>query len=117
MSRSRLSLAVAIVSVAGVVSARQEAQFRTANDTVPIYATVVNREGHLVTDLTRDDFEVLDNGKPQPLTMFVNGEQPITVVWNSRPDRKLAEVSFMTRSPASVRCLQSTQGMARCSPV
>ena len=80
MSRSRLTLAVAIVCVAGVVSARQEVQFRSANDSVPIYATVVNRDGHLVTDLTRDDFEVLDNGRPQPLTMFTNGEQPITVV-------------------------------------
>jgi len=40
----------------------------------------VNRDGHLVTDLTREDFEVLDNGRPQPLTMFTNGAQPITVV-------------------------------------
>jgi VWFA-related protein len=80
MSRSRLSIAVAIFGVAGVVSARQEAQFRSANDSVPIYATVLNRDGHLVTDLTRDDFEVLDNGRAQPLTMFTNGVQPITVV-------------------------------------
>jgi VWFA-related protein len=80
MSRSRFTLAVAFLGVAGVVSARQEAQFRSANDSVPIYATVVNRDGHLVTDLTRDDFEVLDNGRPQPLTMFTNGAQPITVV-------------------------------------
>jgi len=80
MSRSRFTLAVAILGVAGVVSARQEAQFRSANDSVPIYATVVNRDGHLVTDLTREDFEVLDNGRPQPLTMFTNGAQPITVV-------------------------------------
>ena len=80
MSRSRFTLAVAILGVAGVVSARQETQFRSANDSVPIYATVLNRDGHLVTDLTRDDFEVLDNGRTQPLTMFTNGVQPITVV-------------------------------------
>jgi VWFA-related protein len=80
MSRSRFTLAVAILGVAGVVSARQETQFRSANDSVPIYATVLSRDGHLVTDLTRDDFEVLDNGRPQPLTMFANGVQPITVV-------------------------------------
>ncbi len=80
LSRSRLSLAAVILSVAGVVSARQEAQFRSANDSVPIYATVLSRDGHLITDLSRDDFEVLDNGRPQPLTMFTNGVQPITVV-------------------------------------
>jgi len=57
----------------------QQPQFRTGTDTIPIYVTVLDASGRLVTDLTRDDFEVLDNDKPQTLTMFTNGKQPITV--------------------------------------
>jgi Ca-activated chloride channel family protein len=33
-----------------------------------------------VPDLTREDFQVLDNGKPQPILQFSNETQPITVV-------------------------------------
>lgn len=84
MSRSRFLLAVCLAAMAGVigvnVDARQEPQFRTATDTVPIYATVVDRQGRIVTDLTREDFEVFDNGRRQTLTTFVSDVQPITVV-------------------------------------
>jgi Ca-activated chloride channel homolog len=40
------------------------------------------RHGHgrLVPDLTRDDFEIYDNGKLQPITVFANDIQPITIV-------------------------------------
>ena len=37
-------------------------------------------DGRLVPDLTRDAFSILDNGKPQALTLFANDIQPITVV-------------------------------------
>jgi VWA domain-containing protein len=60
--------------------ARQEPQFRAGTDTIPIYATVLDESGRLVTDLTRDDFEVRDNGRPQKLTTFSNADLPITVV-------------------------------------
>ncbi|HXT70766.1 MAG TPA: VWA domain-containing protein [Vicinamibacterales bacterium] len=86
MTRSRFMLAVtlAVVSAVGVISvnisARQEPQFRTATDTVPIYATVLDRDGRLVTDLRREDFEVYDNGRRQSVSTFVNDVQPITVV-------------------------------------
>jgi len=47
---------------------------------VSIVATVNDAQRRLVPNLTRDDFEVLDNDKPQPLTLFDNDIQPITVV-------------------------------------
>ncbi len=34
--------------------------------------------GELVTDLTEDDFTVLDDGEPQKLTLFASTFQPIT---------------------------------------
>jgi Ca-activated chloride channel family protein len=48
---------------------------------VSVYATVLDpSDGRLVTDLTRDQFEVFDNGRLQPLTIFDNREQPISIV-------------------------------------
>jgi VWFA-related protein len=41
---------------------------------------VTDGQGRLVTDLTRDDFEVLDDNKPQPLTLFSADTQPVSVV-------------------------------------
>jgi Ca-activated chloride channel homolog len=55
------------------------ATFRASAQTVAIYATVIDRDGRLVTTLGRGDFEVLDNGRPVTLTVFSNDIQPITV--------------------------------------
>jgi Ca-activated chloride channel family protein len=47
---------------------------------VPVYVTVTDADGRLVPGLTRDDFEIFDNKRPQPLTVFSNEVQPITGV-------------------------------------
>jgi len=59
--------------------AQQQPTFRAAAQTVSIYATVTDPQGRLVPDLTQDDFEVFDDSRPQPITVFENGVQPITV--------------------------------------
>ena len=69
-----------LMAGAAALSAAQGPQFRAASDTIPIYATVVDASGRLVTDLTRDDFEVRDNGRSQKLTTFENAARSITVV-------------------------------------
>ena len=61
------------------VSARQ-APFKSGARTVALYATVTGPDGRLVPDLERDDFEIYDNGKLQPITVFANDIQPITIV-------------------------------------
>ena len=61
-------------------SAGQQQVFRVGADVVPVYATVTDRSGRLVTDLARDDFQVLDNGKPQEITLFDNSPQPIRLI-------------------------------------
>jgi Ca-activated chloride channel family protein len=58
--------------------AAQEPTFRAGTRTVPIYATVTDEIGRFVADLTRDDFEVRDDGKVQPITLFATDVQPIT---------------------------------------
>lgn len=47
--------------------------------TVSVYTTVSDRDGRLVPDLTRGDFEIRDNGRPVDITVFSNEIQPITV--------------------------------------
>src|ERR1700680_3568241 len=64
----------------GLQGARQQPTFSAGSRTVEIYATVLGPDGHLTTDLQRNDFEVYDNGKRQELTLFANDVQPITVV-------------------------------------
>jgi VWFA-related protein len=60
--------------------AQQRQVFRTGARTVSVYATVSDATGKLVPELTRDDFEIYDNGKRQPITFFESGIQPITIV-------------------------------------
>ena len=75
-----LCAVVALVTLGGTLAARQEPAFKTGNRTVAVYATVANADGRFIPDLARDAFTIFDNGKPQPLTLFANDIQPITVV-------------------------------------
>lgn len=52
--------------------------FRARVDTVAVYPLVSAPDGRISTDLTRDDFVVLDNGKPAAIEVFSSDEQPIT---------------------------------------
>ena len=62
------------------LAAQQQPPFRSGANTVAVYTTVTDSEGRLATELTRDDFEIYDDGKKQPLTLFASEIQPITVV-------------------------------------
>ena len=69
--------------LAGAASAVLFAQgptFRSGTEIVSLFVTVADAQGRLVPDLTKDDFEVLDNNKPQPIVYFENVVQPISVV-------------------------------------
>ena len=68
-----------LVALALVALPQQQPAFRSSVQTVAIYATVRDPEGRSVPDLTQDDFEVLDNGRPVAITTFSSGRQPLTV--------------------------------------
>lgn len=71
------ALAVALLTVP---LPAQQPPIRSGATTVAVYATVTDSAGRLVPDLSREAFQIYDNGKPQPMTLFSNEVQPITVV-------------------------------------
>ena len=73
------TLAACVVGVLGV-AAQQQPIFRGRGDAVRVFVTVTDRDGRLVTNLVRDDFEIRDEGRPQPITAFDNSPQPIRLV-------------------------------------
>ena len=70
-----------VVSLVIAVSGSQQGPvFRVTGNTVPVFATVIDKNERLVPDLTREDFQVFDNGKAQPVTLFDNSPQPIRLI-------------------------------------
>jgi VWFA-related protein len=80
MSRRLIVAPALAAALAAPMVGAQEPTFHGGTHTVSVYATVVDRAGRLVPNLTRDDFEVYDNGKRQDLAIFRNDVQPITIV-------------------------------------
>lgn len=65
---------------AAVLARPQQPVFEGEGDTVRVFVTVTDGDGRLVTSLTKDDFEIRDGGRPQPITLFDNTPQPIQLV-------------------------------------
>lgn len=79
---TRLCSAVCLATLLAIAApmAQQEPALRAGIHTVSVYASVIDRTGRLVTGLAKDAFTVLDNGKPQELSVFTGDRQPITIV-------------------------------------
>ena len=73
-----LSLVAACVFVAS--AAPQQPIFRGTSDAVRVFVTVTDKDGRLIPGLKQEDFEIKDEGKPQPITLFDNSPQPIRLV-------------------------------------
>lgn len=71
---------LAILALTGAVLAAQAPTFRSGARTVAVYTTVTDADKRLVPDLAKEDFEILDEGRPQAIDVFVNETPPITVV-------------------------------------
>jgi VWFA-related protein len=69
-----------VVIAAASLHAQQPPTFTGVNRTVAVFATVTDAGGRLVPDLTREQFQIDDNGRRQEMTLFANEIQPITVV-------------------------------------
>lgn len=78
--RPRLTAALLLAGATSAALFAQGPTFKTGTEIVSLFVTVADAQGRLVPDLAKDDFEVLDNDKPQPIVYFENVIQPISVV-------------------------------------
>jgi Ca-activated chloride channel homolog len=67
------------VVIATFVPPTRGQTFRGSVTTVEIPVTVTDSSNRLITGLTKDDFEVFEDGDPQPVTQFSDKRTPVSV--------------------------------------
>lgn len=70
-------LALLALSIASVVIEAQS--FRSRIDIVQVTVTVTDAEGRLITGLTKDDFQVFEEGAEQEITQFTDARVPVSL--------------------------------------
>jgi VWFA-related protein len=98
MSAAILMCGVALLAQDPTPPQEQRPTFRTGANLVRVDVSVVDRHGDPVTDLTKDDFEVREDGVPQAVETFklveANGEPPDELSLPIRsPEHALAEAA------------------------
>jgi VWFA-related protein len=68
-----VGLLVAAALAVARADQRGQAVFRAGVDLVNFGVTAVDRKGNLITDLSRDDFDVLEDGRAQTIQYFTRG--------------------------------------------
>jgi len=68
-----------VVGVLVVAAAAEQEPFRSGIETVTVTVTVVDASNRLITGLTKDDFQVSENGQAQPITQFSDQRVPVSV--------------------------------------
>ena len=58
------------LAASGLVFAQDEPTFKSDVKVVSILANVIDKQGHLIHDLTKEDFQVLENGEGQMRVIF-----------------------------------------------
>ena len=69
---------MALTLLAGGTSAAGR-QFTSGVNVVEVYAAATDAEGKPVTGLRREDFTVLEDGQPQSVSAFAEGDFPLSV--------------------------------------
>ena len=78
--RARLLLSLIAIAAALSVSAQEKSQvFRAGVDVVSLNVTVVDGQGHYITDLADSNFSVFEDGVKQDLTFFNKSNLPIAL--------------------------------------
>lgn len=104
-----LALAAAVLSLSP-----DQRVFRAGVDLANISVTVTDRKGNTITDLTKDDFEVLEDGARQTVEYFVQGDGDaappmhlgllVDASGSMQQDMKLAQgaaIKFLNMLPAA----------------
>jgi VWFA-related protein len=109
LQRHLLALLFTGVVISTIAARAQDPTFSTDTRLVVLHASVVDRKGELVTDLTKDDFTVYENKDEQPIRTFLREDVPVSlgiVVDNSgsmRDKRKQVESAAIALVKSSNR--------------
>jgi Ca-activated chloride channel family protein len=74
MVRTQLGVSLSILAICLAYPAAQQTTFRAGTELVSVTATVTDRRGQFLTDLTLEDFEILEDGKPHAVQHFARGD-------------------------------------------
>jgi Ca-activated chloride channel homolog len=72
----RLVTVVFFVTLVDLVCAQS---FRSRIDIVQVTVAVTDSDGRLITGLTKDDFQVFEDGTPQEITQFTDARVPVSL--------------------------------------
>ena len=75
-----LLVGLGAVAAGALPLAAQQPTFKSRASIVSLFATVTDAQKRLVPGLVKEDFQIFDNDKPQPIIVFDNEVQPISVV-------------------------------------
>lgn len=76
----RVFLASTLALLVAASALAQQPTFRAGAQIVAVPTMVTESDGRLVPNLEKEDFAILDNGKPQDIIVFQNEVQPFTAV-------------------------------------
>ena len=87
--RHLLFSAAGLLASGAMVRAAQDVTFSTEVKVVNVLANVYGKNGEIVRDLTRDDFLLSEDGRPQPIRYFSREtDLPLTLGLLVDTDRK-----------------------------
>ena len=77
----RALAAILLFAAAGIGLAAQDrsARFQSGVDLISVTATVIDRDGHLVTGLPAEAFEIYEEGERQKISQFTNERVPVSL--------------------------------------
>jgi Ca-activated chloride channel family protein len=74
MAKGVIGVFAAFLAFGLASPAAQQPVFRAGTELVSVTATVTDRRGQFMTNLAKEDFEVLEDGKPQTIQHFARGD-------------------------------------------
>jgi VWFA-related protein len=80
MTRFVAYATLALCTCAAAAITAQEPVFRATGQIVRVFVTATGKDGRLVTDLAQSEFQVRDDGRPQPIAVFDNSPKPIQLI-------------------------------------
>ncbi|MEP6716910.1 MAG: VWA domain-containing protein [Terriglobia bacterium] len=95
-----LSTTALALSARTALAQDTEPTFRTGTKVVNVLATVLNKDGQITRDLTKEDFQILENGRPQTIRYFSRqSDLPLTI--GLMVDTSMSQVRVMDAERAA----------------